>query len=1260
MVVLWKILDSVEDELRILIFDRVTRCQMWYHTIAIAQTHTNLLTRKWFYNERQQLLAELGSVMNSPPGLTFLNAMWSNDRAQFTANLQGRHFEKVVGTSIRTTSGRFGLLSRVFMYGHYDRSDRSLQDIIDASENTEFGPTIKWILDHRDDFMTDTGWDNLEGERKLEYSHDLMSVPASGQNADRTKPSLLQRGYTTLLPRKLLSPMEFEKRLADNILAITGCHSVQAWAIKKRLMGCAEATLIKRFHNFVRGDQASEATAYVSEWLDARPMSTRDIEARGGALSKSARKANYSGSVVENLPTYIAERLVPAWVPWLQPQFPEGKGEGKKPRVMGVADSFSPLDGRQPTTLYNIDTTEDLKVHLWGQDPTFEEQTLGLISMSDLQKWEREFDYAEGGDPFDACRDHLNTMPPLEEKEVRAEMKTLLEVDETDVKLTEEQKKSFNNFHYDVTQLPRMLTAEFAVVEHLDFITDRTVTGQKAWQRGRLHAVFIYGVWINNQRRFRPTLLNVSDGTRDLVAMVYDVDIAMVTVYLLILNRAEFRDLNLSDLDMPDSLDMSAKNVLPAQPAGAASSTCGVERLLPPETLRSPLGSPQLGGARKKSSPKAQGRDMVEAYEFPNKPANYMFPFPTSMVAEESKLLTLLMKPTSIRNASCDDYRSLYVVENAKYEVDDLGRQRIVLGKDVKLMTPLVAADENGFFLRDSFSKGYQSSRKADVSEVVHFLVREQPLRLELLRGNDWAPVYIDELDHDPIIEGPEGPVSCKSKEEKDMAEGVGTTASQSEGDGPKRPSERKNRPSALRPLSSDHLFSDIFVEPATTGGAASSSSAAPAAESASPGKEQQNMTSTTTATSKKTAMKKAKAKAKSSAAVAEDESGNAAPQAVAKSGKEKPTEAGKEAFWRHDENNTKPMVMHLFQHVEQLSLTVRQWVEVYYVLSKGMKAAEEFLVKKKFYPLQDALNNLGEYVITHVSTIQQTADTVIMKLYEAHAQHQESLRRVLEVEHLEPERVARERKKKGGVVSDAQLQYADANLTDAINNPDLARSLGKRGIRGTVIIDGDGADAQDASNLICRQGSCSANVDRSDEANIARQFFLTGKGKEQLTQSELKFHRTDVSLLNLHVNERNKKRDVHCSTCGREIGIMWRVWIMGKNGPLLRCHPVDDSTQLLSTALGPCSHVKCKAPGGKSRCFCGWWRGQQCYEDEAYQDLTRIEKVWTCAEVQAQQRLMELHPQCSGNCGPKKFKCKLPGSATFTARTAPAAKKKP
>ncbi|CAD7951862.1 unnamed protein product [Amoebophrya sp. A25] len=1303
LAILWNVMNDPEDMLHILLYRRLCGPQLYYHSLGIMLSHNHLYARKFLYTQCADLLAENAALLNSQQSAELKLWVEKNGRDEYVCKRQGDFFLEVLRSTMRTAQVRMALQQRIWMYSYMGGDDLTLDEVKSQNQDRDLGKHFMYIYDNRKKWQEKSGFDE-SGLRTCDYNCDLLTTERDPMTNREVGGRIVLTSYTSWRPRRVQTPASFEKRLAHVMKDLQTWDTEQAEAVRRVMMNQHKYYCVKEFQSLLDDGGYVEAVDFATKWNSCRTLGTRDIEAGGGKQSRACRKANQSGSVVGTIPYYLYEATVPVWIPWLKPVNPFPR-PGQKQRQVGFKENFSALDGRGRPEDFACDSKAELQTLCFG-DGAFESNTIGLCSFADFQQWYKEYTDCptkREGSAVQQCREYLSEMPSVGQKEITAEMGSVLKVNPTDHGLSDAQLEGMAGFKMDPQGLPDVFDAEMFLYECEDHISSDTVHSQKVWRRGRLQALYLLGILQKKRLRKEPLVLKCKQSYTPRAnnnMLVYDVLVDICMVKCIELNpddKGDPTDFKRNSAGGKDAEKDATKN--PASEEHAAESKQAVpekpeagpnqpakERLLPPDDFEeqevdadSRRRLQAIDGSNADLNPLSKERYLNDLdagktvlFKLPEKRENWMFPIPTSMIAQKSYVKGLVLQPFSIAEGGGHCCQQMHIVDDAYWARDEQWRQRIAIPGKSRIMQPLAAAEEYGFFVDDNFAKGFKGGRKANIMQTVKLLAHDEPRRLELIRGTDWTTSGHDEDTGEVIINGPLGRLEsanvCHRTQTIRSVENPRMVLAAIIDPG------IVERNCSRRYLTSVHLFETDDVNymspplsPASRANMSKKELELYDADRAERAKAQsvvaydQNRHRAVAAAG---AAKKKESEEEKEEDVASSGRGSEADE-------EEEDEDSLGAFFMEvSEEVKKPVVEKkekikvaaLFKFVDGLSLTTREWSELYYIMAMGQTRAEQHLINRGVYPERKLTNKDGLEVLTHVSTLTATSQKVMAKLLSASMDADKA-------ERQEESTTADKQKKKMATkkamkVSKVQQVARSVDQVNAVLNGDAFGGadggaadgdfLERRNSQGSYIGDEwDGADDMIAENEVCCEV---ADVPTDEAAQIARRNkWLTTKNAEYARECKLRLHR-DEDLVDLHLNERANGTIVRCDDCKKQIGVYHRNWIFAKNGPTLRFYCSNTGVKppgpMSSKATGPASHPRLKSPPGTYRCYCGWWRGGKCYKDETYTELIPLGHIWNCSLVQARNDMKRNDSDCRRSCNViQNFVC-IPRTKTWQART--------
>ncbi|CAD7976820.1 unnamed protein product [Amoebophrya sp. A25] len=1251
--VLCTMLNDQSARIRVEVYFKMVKPRLWYHAVGICQAWNNLLARKWFFNEGPGLLRQTAAAFHSQVTPWLSSKVQVHGAGPHIASLAGGVAEDALRQIIDVHSARMCLWHRVRMYAEYQCPHICLKSLEIAAENYNMGPLVKWILGNTYDFLALHGYDVSNGLNEVSYNGDILSDPSTempGLVGPGGVHGIVGQGFTHFDPRGLRAPADYERNLFMRIKEVAQAETEQAKSVMKFLFGEQEFYIVAEFMKLLEGNRLREARNFATVWNKSMPLGTRDIEAKFGDLSVAAKRAHNAGAVVDQLPLHLAERVIPTGFEFLKPQWLEKQPD--RTREVGARNTFSPLDQREPLSLAGADTEEELKHMMYGADRSFEKQTVDLVSLTDFDTWWDLKSKDRTRDPVQEFRDWAKERPRVTDTEIRSEMSTAMHIDAEQHGLTAEQVKNIAETPQNVGDAKHILNAEFVIDEHFEFLLRDTRAARDRWEKGRVLCVLLYGILKKCKDEGRPLLLEVVKGpdVHHLHSLEVIPGLRMVTG--VVCDEADDeRDKIMTDetkSDLRKALDQIAD--LNRQDGAKIP---GAEGPSEADLLNS---HGVFAGAEAQEEKRYDPEQDLLNYvplQFPTEREAWMYPMPTCEKATKSKLKGLVLLPFGIQHMKNDNFDSITILESTRFGCMS-SKVFTYIKKSSNSLQILECAEKMGYFLsKTTWTPGYTTSKRADVGAIITFLVQESPILLECLRGDDFVP-HVD-WNNTTYVRAPSGCFTTDAngkiisyKPMDDDLDGLFMDADAGTGfaGGPARADEfdldsEVDLPSRL--LEEFFAEGEHMADPKDLNKENKKERLLPADDELDDGHEGSLMGSFFMGgkSDKKTTDGKGSSTLKTATSTLNTtSSADMSPRA-------------KIDLKTNDDDPGSLTHLHKCMNLDDITLTLKQRTELFYIFFKGMKEGEKTLLKNDFYGISMVKpGKKREAVPAPVSTISKTAAEFEAALRKTEVQYAS-----LGVARAQND--LKEQKQQKAMKKAPTAKAAFDSEQKLLGAPQKEEGLHCMEVDG----DSDDSDATTLSGLkIDNLDDFVGDLDGDGEGADAaladvemqiRQQYSTEKGKKTLTQSRLMFYRDDLDLVREQAKVHGKRfalrcMDPKCKAGSKEVGHCKFQWVHN-NGPTLFYGP--DEACKMSKACGPMSHAIRSTKKNALQCYCGFWRARQCWATKDYKTLINKKATFNCAVYQARDALMKLHPDHQGcNWSKTKISC-FSKAQTFTAR---------
>ncbi|CAD7960638.1 unnamed protein product [Amoebophrya sp. A25] len=770
--VMCRLLSEPFSKLSVLVFRHCIRPNVWLHTLGITMCWRNFCARKGFFAEHYCCLCEQGHLLHDKVPRRILQVECDYfPGTEVVAELMGTFVEEQLATSLRTGRVAMSLWYRPLMYAEDGVWNCTLSELREQAKLKNLGPSVDWILSEPLHFVSSEEHNLvLYGKQRFRYAHNILpqtSLHLAGPHpAELPRPDVAEMPsgmFTSMNTQPVVSIVEFEDTLAQRIKEARLQISQQARDVVFYLMKIYNSHIVREMREKLDAGKSKEFVETMTAWQAVNPLGDRDTEAKFADLSRAAKNANNSGYLKgQHFPWHVAESLAPTWLPFLSPEM-----SAKKPRNVGTSQSFSVLDGREPAARYGCANYEELKQKIWPEGLDFEINTIGLHAMSSVFCWWELYgikDIPAEENPVEHLKNWLKKHPKPKLEEVREEIQRTCAVQGTDHTLTLEQKKSLASFVCNIQNVPSILVAEFIIYEQIEFLKQDTVDAQLLWQGGELVCIWLLGIHQQFRKMKRPLIVRTCGHGKLSAFLVVEVLVKLRVLVCIELDFIEFvveriKSVKETSIDVDEDegeIDEDAMDICEDGPKDKPAEAKERSRALSARPLGKGIDAPVPGI----DVPMEEAR----FFTVPSGRDCYRFPFPIkSGRAQESKLKGLLVLSDKIIHPSGPNFGSLEIVYDARW-VTGPADCVCVDQRDAHNCQPVALAERFGFFdEQNKFADGHRSNRKKQYIDCCYLVAREFPVLVNLLRGRSWK-VTRDHLIHEPIVVDEDAPAEVRNE----------------------------------------------------------------------------------------------------------------------------------------------------------------------------------------------------------------------------------------------------------------------------------------------------------------------------------------------------------------------------------------------------------------------------------------------------------------------------------------------------------------
>eukprot|EP00392_Amoebophrya_sp_AT5.2_P009655 g9683.t1 len=1299
------LLSDLHSRLRITVFAHSQKAPCLHHNISIAATHNYIQARGLYWAQGPSMLADLGRDFNGELGASFDPVLTGGVAKGLVAQLYGECFGEMMSRGIRTIFTRQARWMRILIYGIKGSGDLTVEDLknVDYTGSASLKSTIGSLL--ADPEIAEF----FEASRPLcsvdVFNTDLFSDPTKAEDAQGDSEShLLPRdpapvlevrvpNFTNPNHQRLQKPADYERFFAKRLEDIARLDTVMAKELVTMLMNSNNYWHVKKFNEAVVARNLQKAENLVVAIQKANPVTTRDIEARGGSLSKAACDACNSGAVVGNIPWHIFERLVPMWIPFLRPTDKDGT-QSKK----GVLDSWSVIDDK--IVMPEDRTIDDVRADMFPEGEEFEDNAPGLVDLELMMPVVDELckDSAEGTywEKLATLTDKMKNTPRPGKKQVADFVRKLTFLNREDHGLTREQVQRMLKFVFNHLDLPKIVCAEMIMMEQYLYVANKSVTAADRWDRGRCWLWLLAGIRQRYRARRKPLCFVIKSGAtgkyfsctdtvvqaRSAVMTELEAQVARVQIGR---DQPVMTDFD-SDGEPEDEVvidqDRMAKES--AMEHGGAFWTEGKRKSKNADSTRLFC---QL--AEKDKWDRNAVQDDTQVWlSYPEKPENYTIPFPITARAAESKLRAFMLTPDKVDSDRAGTTSWTYdclIATSAQYAFRDEDRTvRIHVHQKNWNRTILATALKEGLlWCGDKWVEGEgKFSMIGLLKDLVVFIMRDDPARIRCLMDGEF--IYYSEHDNracamaarrgetladQPQPAPPQQATRRKRRLRLDAAlddlEFGGNDAEAWEPDAAGLEADLNDDP---MDVDGDNASSAVLnnagnagKQTAGTGLLGGSSSSLMLNGSSAVGGGASSSSSSYNRVSNLPRAAEVRHRKLDSLQVLEQT------HAALRAGT---SQQGVGLFGGSSTDPELEQYERMAAKATKLQLTTTQeWGEVLAVLLMGQRDAEDWFNMSRYFQKTDeekgAVWARGKKMIT----IQKSCSAAYYKLSELAD---------IDVDHNVLLKDVFARKGPGGAARAGEDGGADGDAAaNKKRKPPTAEQvqrnlnamnkkygvgMGNFALAGEQDEDNDASEDDDA-NLVCeevaggRGGGRSADELRKAIERVKQQFESVPSLQKQLEKSKGTFHNPNINIIEEHAKELPLRRQLVCPRCRQAVEgwVCRRHWI-ASGGPRLEFWK-KDSDKTYSRGLGPrCHTIRHR---GNKRCWCGWWKNKRLWKELNGDVETGADGVWRCARIFAVCTVFELENKakvcgCSDLVVPKEVPI-FSNADTFTYQAKPA-----
>eukprot|EP00392_Amoebophrya_sp_AT5.2_P009766 g9794.t1 len=610
---------------QILIYERCSRPVLFGHGLMISITHLNFNTKMLSYLIQVMIMAETARILHEPLTSSLAHIAHEND-----------HFARRFGTCIvdqifaqlKIHCSDMVLRMRLWMLAKVADYELNFSGAMRLKDSEKQPKKVRWVLENARHFTSDPGVYGLTADStrmRNPYTTDVCLAVSSwlgseldGTDSKITK-SMLHFGVGDSFRQDL---MESEPRVWEAKRCVyTADGFGPAELIKPYLLFEPEYKITGDLIDELKHKRGHAFCEKLRKCAQVQVRSTRDIEVAGAAMQKGSVSAHAAGSLTDQLPLHLAERLAPEWVRWFdkhsywENKHAEGEDAGPMPKLLkpkGIKNSWSQLDGRQP--LYGL--TSDEYCEAFWNDATTLEEAVPFVSPAKMDDWwctnleklhaEQPCDEELVGF-YDSARLNMKAdlvnHPYPNNTQMRKDCRDGVDMGERKIKLSPEEMDNLKSFHFNVDNMWKAVIAEGICVAHQHDIAFKRESFDLNMKRGRLHCLTLKGIHERYKSMDKPLVLRLSvivnsaDPPQCRWVLVFDVLVDLVSIVCVQLDRLQFEThqeyLGLSDVQKREQKDIrfsGAKSLDEVKVQAGGSVGVGISQVVRIKKLQAAQG----------------------------------------------------------------------------------------------------------------------------------------------------------------------------------------------------------------------------------------------------------------------------------------------------------------------------------------------------------------------------------------------------------------------------------------------------------------------------------------------------------------------------------------------------------------------------------------------------------------------------------------------------------------------------------------------
>eukprot|EP00392_Amoebophrya_sp_AT5.2_P001903 g1908.t1 len=740
-------------EMGALCYARISRPVTFQHGCLVGLTSANIEARSAMIRLPVICMHEIGAnAMHSPYSRAL--QLFADTNATKIARRIGSMATEVFAALAKLHMANNAQYQRILQYGSSSVFELGIKDVL--LQQDTLPPPVKWLVENVRKFsLTPQLWGWNDGkEVPAVYSLDFWDEnKADMGTASRQRMAPAPTTMGKRIPR--ISVRDWETLVFDECKAAyeEGDGAFEpARKFVKYLLSSPNYYILKEFRKRAQMDSdPDDLLNFLSEILDVRILSTRDIEVTGKKINNASKAANYEGVLQGHCPFYATAPLAPTFLPMMDITKPEaGADENSKKEPLGVRSSWSCLDGREPfpegtdaETIFGMTTMEEIFQPLpdpialdnWLRDKIAEHS--GTNAGADLSAFLQN--------AYESAVEHFNNCPAPNWKTVQAHLRGTMALAKDDYEMSQEDLRKMAEAKFNIDFMWRVVIAESVLFEHRRKFRAKSRSFATEIAIGSVQCSILRGVYERLKADDVPPILRVEDiGSQVFFYQVLDVLSSMGVLLVLEMEMVEvlkaMDDLKWRTLyhqrrraadakakaDGGERADPAALDLPTLDDAGFNTDITFKQPAFPPTDCKTAFIMPRPGSFNHACS-KTQKTFYLN---YPTGVGSYSLPLQAGAgMTDGSRIKFHLMQSAFMGLHSDESTESIHVCEAQHVSAGGKFNLIQVDGAEKSFKTILGAGVAMGFGVRDKWIQKAEesSSGAADVQEIVGHLLRESP-----------------------------------------------------------------------------------------------------------------------------------------------------------------------------------------------------------------------------------------------------------------------------------------------------------------------------------------------------------------------------------------------------------------------------------------------------------------------------------------------------------------------------------------------------